>query len=96
MSYWPADCSRDRNKCEAMNGSVSLAVSISPGERSPFHVKTRAPVILSFVGRACVGCVQVSVTLNGDYLMLDNSHYLKTRVETVSTLTLHPCLILAK
>ena len=29
--------------------------------------------------------LQASVTQNGDYLMFDNSHYLKTRVETVST-----------
>ena len=65
------DCpSKDHNKCEAMNGTVSLAVSIS-------HENLRAPVILSFVGCACVGCVQVSVTHNGAYLMFDNSHYLK-------------------
>ena len=59
------DCpSRDCNKDEAINRSVSLAVSISPGGRSPFHVKTSsaAPVILSFAGCACVGCVQVPVT----------------------------------
>ena len=30
LLYWSTNCpSRDRNKCEAMNGSVSLAVSIS-------------------------------------------------------------------
>ena len=40
--------------------------------------------------------MQVSVAQNGDYLMFDNSHYLKTRAETVSTLRLHPRLILAK
>ena len=58
----------------------------------------RPGFILNFVGRAGhgVGCVQVFATQNGDYLMFDNSHYLKTRVETVSTLILHPCLILAK
>ena len=82
--YQSIDCSsRHRNNCEAMYGSVSLAVSIS---RENF-----VPVILSFVG-----CVQVSDTQNGDYLMFDDSHYLKTRAETVSTLTLHPLLILAK
>ena len=52
--------------------------------------------MLSFVGCACVGCMQAFVTQNGDYLMLDNTHKLKTRAETVSTLTLHPRLILAK
>ena len=83
------DPSRDRNNCEAMNGSGSLAVSISPENLRP-------PVILSFAGYAYVGCVQVSVTQNKDYLMFDNSPYLKTREEMVSTLTLHPRLILAK
>ena len=61
-----------------------------------FHVKTWRAVILSFVGCACVGCVEVSVAQNGYYLMFDNSHYLKTRAETVSTLRLHPRLIPAK
>ena len=55
-----------------------------------------APVILSFVDCAYVGCVQVSVTQYRDYLMFDNSHYQKTRAETVSTLRLHPRLIFAK
>ena len=90
MLYRSTDClSRDCNKYEAVDGSVSLAVSISPGRRSPFHVKTSraAPVILIFVGCACVGCVQVSVTQKRDYLMSDNSHYLKIRAEMVSTLT---------
>ena len=71
-----------------MNGSVSLAVSISR--------ENLAAVILSFVGCACVGCVQVSVARKGDYFMFDNSHYLNTRAETVSTLRLHPRLILGK
>ena len=35
------------------------------------------------------------MTQKGDYFMFDNSHYLKTRAETVSTLTLHPRLLLA-
>ena len=39
--------------------------------------------ILSSVGS--VTCVQASVTQKGDYLMFDDSHYLKTREETVST-----------
>ena len=52
--------------------------------------------MLSFVGCLCVGCMQVFVTQNGDYLMFDNSHQLKTRAETVSTLTLHSRSILAK
>ena len=30
--------------------------------------------MLSFVGCACVGCVQVFMTQNGDYLMFDYSH----------------------
>ena len=97
MLYRSIDCpSRGCNKSEAMDRSVvSLAVSISQGGRSLFHVKTScaALAIHSFVGCACV---QVSVTQNGDYLMSDNSHYLKTRAETVSTLTQHPRFILAK
>ena len=36
------------------------------------------------------------MTQNGDYLMFGNSHYLKARAETVSTLTSHSRLILAK
>ena len=87
MLHWSIDCpSMDCNKCRAMNGSVSLAVLI-------LYVKTWHAVILSFVGYACV---QVSVAQNADYLMFDNSHYLKTRAEKVSTLRLHPSLILAK
>ena len=71
MLYRSLDCpSRDHNKCEAMNGSVSLAVSIS-------REKLCAPV--SFVGYACVGCVQVYVTQKGDYFMFHNSHYLKKK-----------------
>ena len=79
-----------------MNGSVSLPVSIKPGERSPFHVKTSRAGYTQFCWSCLFGCVQVSVTQKGDYLMFDNSHYLKTRVATVSTLILHRCLILAK
>ena len=90
MLYWSIDCpSRDCNKYEAINGSVSLPLSISLGGRSPLRVKASrsSPVILSFSGCACVGCVQVSVAQNGGYLISDNSHYLETRAETVSTLT---------
>ena len=85
--YWSIDCpSRDSNKFETTNGSVSLAVSISPGDQPHFfRVKTwRAGYTQVLL------CVQDFVTKNGDYLMFDNSHQLKTRSETVSTLTLHP------
>ena len=90
------------------NGSVSLAVSISQGGRRPFHVKTYwvrqlylvlLVAVVLHVGCAVVlhvGCVKDFVKQNGDYLMFDNSHLLKTSSETVSTLTLHPRLILAK
>ena len=65
-----------------MNGSVCLAVST-------LRENLCAQVILSFVGCAYVGFVQVSV-------MFDSSHYLKIRAETVSKLRLHPSLILVK
>ena len=38
--------------------------------------------------------MQASVTLNGDYLMFDNAHYLKTRAETVSALYSRCILVL--
>ena len=37
-----------------------------------------------------------SVTQNRDYLMLDNSHYMKTTAETVSTYHWHCILILCQ
>ena len=64
MLYRSIDCpSKDCNTCEAMNGCVYFMRKL-----------TSAGVILSFVGG-----VQVSVTQNRDYLMFNNSHYLKTR-----------------
>ena len=90
MLHRSIDCpSRDRNNCKAMNGSVSLAVSISRENLARCYTQF-------CFGCACVGCVEVAVAQNGVYLMFDNSHYLKTRAETVSILRLHPHLILAK
>ena len=66
-----------------MNGSVSLAVSISRDNLARSYTQF-------CFSCACVGRVQVSVAQNGDYLVFDNSHYLKAKAETVSTLRLHP------
>ena len=60
------------NKCEAKNGSVGLVLSIS---QKNFACRLYSVLLL----------VQASVTQNEDYLMFDNSHYLKTRAETFST-----------
>ena len=87
MLHWSIECpSRDRNKCKAMNGSVSLAVSIS-------HDNSARCLIYSVL---LVVIVLVVCKFLCDHLMFDNSHYLKTRAETVSTMILHPRLILAK
>ena len=72
-----------------MNGHVNLAVSISREEFSnleriekKIEKSSVKPIIdegneinyTQFCWLACVGCVQVFVKQNGDYLMFDTSH----------------------